>query len=381
MEEFMGIEKMGSLEGRARRNGEAIEVLKKLENIEGLDDLDYKQELMELREALKNMDLEEEHKTTDMFESSSEKQRTSGNVKDIDMKWVRKNEANEMYRSSNGSNGYDTSYSQRDPEADRRDAKEILEILGKMGKEDEKEDIDVLNSSSNLDESNERKKLEIYTEQDAEAERQKGFAIPRQYVVLNGDKYYFNQEYIAIPKTSEELEADRISQELAAAAGIEVPESSTFKNSHYANTGLLPNGNMILKDPTGMMGMVDSYGDILIDFKYHSIKPITNRNNEIVHDNCFIAESNNSHFSEKVNNVVYFTGIIESDGTELYPIDESDVEAIRYDDENDILHCCNYNDWVGLAYSETGFEKDRRTIYGNELSEDKYYDLEDKIFG
>lgn len=377
----MGIEKMGSLEGRARRNGEAIEVLKKLENIEGLDDLDYKQELMELREALKNMDLEEEHKTTDMFESSSEKQRTSGNVKDIDMKWVRKNEANEMYRSSNGSNGYDTSYSQRDPEADRRDAKEILEILGKMGKEDEKEDIDVLNSSSNLDESNERKKLEIYTEQDAEAERQKGFAIPRQYVVLNGDKYYFNQEYIAIPKTSEELEADRISQELAAAAGIEVPESSTFKNSHYANTGLLPNGNMILKDPTGMMGMVDSYGDILIDFKYHSIKPITNRNNEIVHDNCFIAESNNSHFSEKVNNVVYFTGIIESDGTELYPIDESDVEAIRYDDENDILHCCNYNDWVGLAYSETGFEKDRRTIYGNELSEDKYYDLEDKIFG
>lgn len=378
----MGIEKMGStLEGRARRNGEAIEVLKKIENIEGLDDLDYKQELMELREALKNMDLEEEHKTTDMFESSSEKQRTSGNVKDIDMKWVRKNEANEMYRSSNGSNGYDTSYSQRDPEADRRDAKEILEILGKMGKEDEKEDIDVLNSSSNLDESNERKKLEIYTEQDAEAERQKGFAIPRQYVVLNGDKYYFSQEYIATPKTSEELEADRISQELAAAAGIEVPESSTFKNSHYANTGLLPNGNMILKDPTGMMGMVDSYGDILIDFKYHSIKPITNRNNEIVHDNCFIAESNNSHFSEKVNNVVYSTGIIESDGTELYPIDESDVEAIRYDDENDILHCCNYNDWVGLAYSETGFEKDRRTIYGNELSEDKYYDLEDKIFG
>lgn len=380
----MGIEKMGStLEGRARRNGEAIEVLKKLENIEGLDDLDYKQELMELREALKNMDLEEEHKTTDMFESSSEKQRTSGNVKDIDMKWVRKNETNEMYRSSNGSNGYDTSYSQRDPEVDRRDAKEILEILGKMGKEDEKEDIDVLNSSSNLDESNERKKLEIYTEQDAEAERQKGFAIPRQYVVLNGDKYYFNQEYIATPKTSEELEADRISQELAAAAGIEVPESSTFKNSHYANTGLLPNGNMILKDPTGMMGMVDSYGDILIDFKYHSIKPITNRNNEIVHDNCFIAESNNSHFSEKVNNVVYSTGIIESDGTELYPIDESDVEAIRYDDENDILHCCNYNDWVGLAYSKTGFEKDIKTIYGYELESgyDRYSDLEDKIFG
>lgn len=380
----MGIEKMGStLEGRARRNGEAIEVLKKLENIEGLDNLDYKQELMELREALKNMDLEEEHKTTDMFESSSEKQRTSGNVKDIDMKWVRKNEANEMYRSSNGSNGYDTSYSQRDPEADRRDAKEILEILGKMGKEDEKEDIDALNSSSNLDESNERKKLEIYTEQDAEAERQKGFAIPRQYVVLNGDKYCFSQEYIATPKTSEELEADRISQDLAAAAGIEVPESSTFKNSHYANTGLLPNGNMILKDPTGMMGMVDSYGDILIDFKYHSIKPITNRNNEIVHDNCFIAESNNSHFSEKVNNVVYSTGIIESDGTELYPIDESDVEAIRYDDENDILHCCNYNDWVGLAYSKTGFEKDIKTIYGYELESgyDRYSDLEDKIFG
>ena len=379
----MGIEKMGSLEGRARRNGEAIEVLKKLENIEDLDDLDYKQELMELREALKNMDLEEEHKTTDMFESSSEKQRTSGNVKDIDMKWVRENEANETYRSSNRSNGYAISYSQREPDADRRDVKEILEILENMDNEDKKEDANVFNTSSTLDEPNERKKLEIYTEQDAEAERQKGFAIPRQYVVLNGDKYYFNQEYIATPKTSEELEADRISQELAAAAGIEVPESSTFKNSHYANTGLLPNGNMILKDPTGMMGMVDSYGDILIDFKYHSIKPITNRNNEIVHDNCFIAESNNSHFSEKINNVVYSTGIIESDGTELYPIDESDVEAIRYDDENDILHCCNYNDWVGLAYSKTGFEKDIKTIYGYELESgyDRYSDLEDKIFG
>ena len=380
----MNIEKMGStLEGRARRNGEAIEVLKKLDNIEGLDDLDYKQELMELREALKNMDIEEENKTTDMFESSSEKQRTSGNVKDIDMKWVRENEANETYRSSNRSNGYATSYSQREPDADRRDVKEILEILENMDNEDKKEDANVFNTSSTLDEPNERKKLEIYTEQDAEAERQKGFAIPRQYVVLNGDKYYFNQEYIATPKTSEELEADRISQELAAAAGIEVPESSTFKNSHYANTGLLPNGNMILKDPTGMMGMVDSYGDILIDFKYHSIKPITNRNNEIVHDNCFIAESNNSHFSEKINNVVYSTGIIESDGTELYPIDESDVEAIRYDDENDILHCCNYNDWVGLVYSKTGFEKDIKTIYGYELESgyDRYSDLEDKIFG
>lgn len=380
----MNIEKMGStLEGRARRNGEDIEMLKKLENIEGLDDFDYKQELMELREALKNMDIEEENKTTDMFESSSEKQRTSGNVKDIDMKWVKENEANETYRSSNGSNGYGTSYSQRDSEADRRDVKEILEILENMDKEDEKDDTDVLDSSSNLDVPNERRKLEIYTEQDAEAERQKGFAIPRQYVVLNGDKYYFSQEYIATPKTSEELEADRISQELAAAAGIEVPESSTFKNSHYANTGLLPNGNMILKDPTGMMGMVDSYGDILIDFKYHSIKPITNRNNEIVHDNCFIAESNNSHFSEKINNVVYSTGIIESDGTELYPIDESDVEAIRYDDENDILHCCNYNDCVGLVYSKTGFEKDIKTIYGYELESgyDRYSDLEDKIFG
>ena len=27
------------------------------------------------------------------------------------------------------------------------------------------------------------------------------------------------------------------------------------------------------------------------------------------------------------------------------------------------------------------FEKDIKTIYGNELSEDRYYDLEDKIFG
>lgn len=378
----MGIEKMGStLEGRARRNGEAIEVLKKLENIEGLDDLDYKQELMELREALKNIDLEEEHKTTDMFESSSEKQRTSGNVKDIDMKWVRKNEANEMYRSSNGSNGYDTSYSQRDPEADRRDAKEILEILGKMGKEDEKEDIDVLNSSSNLDESNERKKLEIYTEQDAEAERQKGFAIPRQYVILNGDKYYFSQEYIATPKDEHELNVDRIVQELGSSAGIEVSEKSFYKNQYYANTGLLPNGNMILKDPVGMMGIVNPYGDIIVDFKYHSIKPITNRYMETVHEDFFIAESNNSSYSNHMNRIIYPTGIIDEKGTELYPIDESDIEAIVYDDKNDIFHCCNYSDFVGLAYSETGFEKDRRTIYGNELSEDKYYDLEDKIFG
>lgn len=378
----MNIEKMGStLEGRARRNGEAIEVLKKLDNIEGLDDLDYKQELEELREALKNMDLEEEHKTTDMFESSSEKQRTSGNVKDIDMKWVRENETNEMYRSSNRSNGYATSYSQRDTEADRRDVKEILEILENMDKEDEKDDTDVLNSSSNLDVPNERKKLEIYTEQDVEAERQKGFAIPRQYVVLNGDKYYFSQEYIAIPKNEHELNVDRIVQELSVAAGIEVSEKSAFKDPHYENTGLLSNGNMILKDPTGMVGMVNPYGDILVDFKYHSIKPITNRYNEIVHDDFFIAESNNSHFSNHMNRVVYPTGIIDEKGTEIYLIDESNIEAISYDDENDILHCCNYNDWVGLAYSKTGFEKDRKTIYGSELSEDRYYDLEDKIFG
>ena len=368
----MKLEKMGSsLEQRTR----------KLENIEDLDDLDYKQELMELREILKNMNEEEKNKTTDRVKSSSLKPETIVNGKDIDMQWSRENESNEMYRSSNRSNGHATSFNQRDSEADRSDVKEILEIIEKM-KEEEKEDTDIFGSSSNLNELNERKKLEIYTEQDIEAERQKGFAIPRQYVVLNGDKYYFSQEYIATPKTSEELEADRISQELAAAAGIEVPESSTFKNSHYANTGLLPNGNMILKDPTGMMGMVDSYGDILIDFKYHSIKPITNRNNEIVHDNCFIAESNNSHFSEKINNVVYSTGIIESDGTELYPIDESDVEAIRYDDENDILHCCNYNDFVGLAYSETGFEKDRKTIYGDELEyEKKWADIKDNLLG
>lgn len=313
---------------------------------------------------------------------STLEQRARRKGRAIDMQWVRENEANEMHRSSSRSNSYDTSFSQHDLESRRQELKEILEILKNMDKE-EKEDTDVLNSSSNLDEPNERKKLEIYTEQDVEAERLKGFAIPRQYVILNGDKYYFSQEYIAIPKNEHELNADRISQELAAAAGIEVPESSTFKNSYYANTGLLPNGNMILKDPTGMMGMVDPYGDILVDFKYHSIKPITNRNNEIVHDNCFIAESNNSHFSEKMNDVVYSTGIVESDGTELYPIDESDVETIRYDDENDILHCCNYRDWVGLAYSKTGFEKDIKTIYGYELESgyDRYSDLEDKIFG
>mgnify|MGYP000401663565 FL=1 len=121
-----------------------------------------------------------------------------------------------------------------------------------------------------------------------------------------------------------------------------------------------------------MVGMVDPYGDILVDFKYHSIEPITNRYREIVHDGFFIAESNNSHFSNHMNRIIYPTGIIGDDGIELYSIDESDIEAISYDDENDIFHCCNYNDWVGLAYSKTGFEKDRKTIYGIELSEDKY---------
>ena len=82
----------------------------------------------------------------------------------------------------------------------------------------------MLGSSSNLNEqevaSTERKKLEIYTEQDAEVERQKGYAIPRQYVVLNGDRYYFSQEYIAIPKIKHESEVDRIAQELVASAGM-----------------------------------------------------------------------------------------------------------------------------------------------------------------
>ena len=82
-----------------------------------------------------------------------------------------------------------------------------------------------------------------------------------------------------------------------------------------------------------------------------------------------------------MNRVIYPTGIIDEKGTELYSIDESNVEAISYDDVNDVFHCCNYSDWVGLAYSKTGFEKDIKTIYGYELSEDKYYDLEDKIFG
>lgn len=312
---------------------------------------------------------------------STLEQRARRNGRAIDMQWLRENEANEMYSASNRSNGYDSSYSYRDQEADRGDVKEILEILENMDKEDEKNDTGVLNSSSDLDEPNERKKLEIYTEQDAEAERQKGFAIPRQYVVLNGDKYYFSQKYIAIPKNEHELNADRISQELVAVAGIEVSEKSFFKDPYYANAGLLPNGNMILKDPTGMMEMVDPYGDILVDFKYHSIEPITNRYKEIVHGGYFIAESNNACFSNHMNRVIYPTGIIDEKGTELYSIDESNVEAISYDDVNDVFHCCNYSDWVGLAYSKTGFEKDIKTIYGYELSEDKYYDLEDKIFG
>jgi hypothetical protein len=99
------------------------------------------------------------------------------------MRWLLENEVNEMYRASNRGNGYDTSFSQRDPGSDRQELKEILEILKNMDKEGEKKDTNMLGSSSNLNEqevvSSERKKLEIYTEQDAEVERQKGYAIPR----------------------------------------------------------------------------------------------------------------------------------------------------------------------------------------------------------
>lgn len=43
-----------------------------------------------------------------------------------------------MYRVSNRGNGYDTSFSQHDPESDRQELKEILEILKNTDKEDEK---------------------------------------------------------------------------------------------------------------------------------------------------------------------------------------------------------------------------------------------------
>ena len=256
---------------------------------------------------------------------------------------------------------------------DKEDYKKELEELKEMLQDRQSEEKNVISS--------EKKKLEIYTEDVTEIDSKNNFLIPRQYVLINGDKYYFPQEKVTVFKTKQELEVDKISQELSSSIGLTPQDKSIFKGSYYTNSGLLPNGNMILQDLAGMVGMVDSYGKIIVDFKYHSIKPITNRNNEIVHDEYFIAESNNSHFSNEMNNIVFSTGIINNLGSELYPIDESDVEKIIYDDLNDVFHCCNYSDYVGLAYSDTGFEKDRKTIYGYELSEDKYYDLEDKIFG
>lgn len=299
-------------------------------------------------------------------------QRAIRNGRAIDMQWIIENEADEL-RDWAASKSDKIDGMSLDELIDyKEEVKEILEIVKSTSLDDD--------LNKNLVDSSERKKIEIYTEQDAEAERQKGFDIPRQYVILNGDKYYFSQEYVPDLLSKSDISQEQIARELSEATGIEMSPLNS-KKGHYKNVGLLPNGNMILNDPLGMVGMINPYGDILIDFNYHSLNPITNKNGEIVHDECLIAESNSSYFSNAANRIVYPTGIVNVNGTELYPIDDSNVEDISYDALEDVFHCCNYNDWVGLANSKTGFDKDIKTIEGYDLEFDRYTDLEENILG
>ena len=210
--------------------------------------------------------------------------------------------------------------------------------------------------------------LQIYLE-DETSMRKSGLSVPRQYVMIDGEKYYFPQEYIVQEYTQRDAEIDQLRTDMLSAANIK-PSMLSHKefSSKYRNIGLLPSGNMIVNYPRSTRwGIINAYGDVEVDFIYNSIKQIPN------HPGFFIVESYEYYDVPEVgymkNNVSYYEGIIAEDGTELFSIKDSQIDCIDYDNDNDVIHCNNYENWRGLASAQgwSGFDKDILTIPGNEL--------------
>lgn len=216
-----------------------------------------------------------------------------------------------------------------------------------------------------------RKKIEILSEEET----------GKSYIILNGEKCYFENAIISNDYTDIDAKKDELRQELANAAGIEL-KSSTYKEykEEKKNIGLLANGNMIVshKGKTcfgyedNLYGIVSPYGDILVDFKYKSIKPLKGKDGKIVHEGCYIVESTNGYVPHKGymdDRYSNYKGIIFENGEELFPEGFKKIDCVEYDKEKDIITCNCYENWVGLLYGKAGngFNENLMTEHGNTL--------------
>lgn len=195
----------------------------------------------------------------------------------------------------------------------------------------------------------------------------------RKYIVINDEKYYFDQKYVSNNYTTLDAEIDAFRKKLAEAANIELSmDSYKSFDGKYITMGMLPNGNMIVYNSKREYGVVDINGNIVVPFKYNKIQSLRDSNGKIVHQDFFIAESKKGYvpsYGYMRDRFSHYRGIVTAGGIELFSIDDMKLDSIDYESSKDLIHCNKYENWRGLANGKgySGFDEDTITISGEQL--------------
>lgn len=206
---------------------------------------------------------------------------------------------------------------------------------------------------------------------------EKGMATGYQYIVVNGERYYFDRKFVS-DYGLKDAQIDAFRADIAQKSNIEISEQTYKKNNNgYRSIGIMPNGNYIVYDSKNKYGVFDSNGNIIIPFIYDKIEPIMKKNGEIVHEDFYVAQRKERKIVNPKDGAEFYvgdskTGMISSKGVEILPFSNSKVDKIIYEEEKDLIHCVNNGNYKGV-YAQGGFagyEKDVVTIDGTKLEQE-----------
>ena len=173
------------------------------------------------------------------------------------------------------------------------------------------------------------------------------------FLLINGKKYEILSEFKKVDyKTTDKM--------------------SIIEKAKHA---FLPNGNIIARESKfGGWGIIDPNGNIIVDFKYESISPLINSDGNSIHADYLVVESKEKNDSteylgseDKYGDYMLampynYQGIINQDGTELFPIGKkSGIDLISYDYEKDLFSCYSHQTRHDVTLVST--------ISGNQLDE------------
>lgn len=210
---------------------------------------------------------------------------------------------------------------------------------------------------------------------------EKGIATGHQYIVVNGERYYFDREFVS-DYGLKDAEIDAFRVEIAQKSNIELShQKHKTDNSGYRSIGIMPNGNYIVYNSKRKYGVFDSNGNIVVPFIYEKIEPIMKNNGETVHDNFYIAKRKVRKMVDPKDGSEFYLGdskavIVSSKGEESFPVCQSKMgqicyfDKIIYDEQNDLLNCVS-NDYYKGVYARGGYAgyENPLTINASELEQ------------